>query len=254
MFGISATIGTLANPGFGQAESAQEILAATDKIRNPGVPFRLTNTIVEYRGGQPQNRLGLIVYAKEDKGSGQFRNLVRFVDPPADAGKLILSSGAVMWFYDPAAKATVRISPQQRLIGQASNGDVLTVNLNTDYTAKLAGEEVIQDASRQEHACWHLDMTASNETAIYNRCEMWVEKATNRPIKGKFYSDSNRLLKVAYYGKYEDHVDGYRATEAIIIDAVDSGLVTKMSFTDYRAVEIPEAWFQRDYLPRFKAD
>ncbi|MGL1409580.1 outer membrane lipoprotein-sorting protein, partial [Vibrio parahaemolyticus] len=97
------------------------------------------------------------------------------------------------------AKSSIRLSPQQRLMGQASNGDVVTVNFARDYKASLAGEETIADADRQNHECWRLDMTASSEGTTYARIEYWVAKATARPIKGKFYSDSGRLLKTAYY-------------------------------------------------------
>ena len=66
-----------------------------------------------------------------------------------------------MWFYDPSSKASVRISPQQRLMGQASDGDVVTANFAKDYTAKLLGEETLQDADRQNRDCWHLDLKAA---------------------------------------------------------------------------------------------
>jgi hypothetical protein len=66
----------------------------------------------------------MIVYSREDKQSGQFNNLVRYAEPPRDAGKLVLLKGGNLWFYDPASKASIRISPQQRLTGQASEGDV----------------------------------------------------------------------------------------------------------------------------------
>ncbi|MFX8565881.1 outer membrane lipoprotein-sorting protein, partial [Acinetobacter baumannii] len=77
----------------------------------------------------------LQVYSKEDTGSGKFRSLVRFVEPPRDENKLILQDGLIMWFYDPEAKSSIRLSPQQRLMGQASNGDVVTVNFARDYKA-----------------------------------------------------------------------------------------------------------------------
>jgi len=35
---------------------------------------------------------------------------------------------------------------------------------------------------------------------------------------------------------------------------VDSKLVTKMSFSDYNYRDIPEEWFQKEYLPRFKGN
>jgi hypothetical protein len=45
-----------------------------------------------------------------------------------------------------------------------------------------------------------------------------------------------------------------RPTETIIIDAVDANLVTTMTTADYRYQEIPDSWFQREFLPRLKVD
>jgi len=240
--------------GAAEAQQAQEIIAGADKVRNPGEPFRVVNKLTEYIGGSPRNTSTIIVYAKVDKASGQFRDLVRYIEPPRDAGKMALLDGTVLWFYDPASKASVRISPQQRLIGQASIGDVLTVNLALDYTGTLVGGESIQDSTRKSRDCWHLDMKAANDHATYNRVEYWVEKSTSYPIKLKAYSDSGRLLKILYYGNFVERLGGVRPTEAIIIDAVDSSLVTKVEFGESKFQEIPENWFQRDYLPRLRAD
>jgi hypothetical protein len=240
--------------GGARAQTAQEIIAASDKVRNPSIPFRLTNTLIEYRSAKQNSRITLYISAKVDPKSGQFRNVIRFVEPQRDAGKLMLKVGNLLWFYDPASKASVRLSPQQRLIGQASNGDAITVNLALDYAGKIVGEETIQDADRKERLCWHLDMNATNDDATYNRVEFWIEKGTYYPIKGKFYSDSGRLLKILYYHKFESQLGGVRPMEAIIIDAVDPNLITKMTYSDLRAQDIPENWFQREALPRLSQE
>ncbi len=234
--------------------AAQEIVAAMDRGRNPGQPFRLTSTMIEYVSGQPRSRMVLVIYAREDKQTHQYSNLVRYVDPARDLGKIVLMNGSNMWFYDPSSKISVRISPQQRLMGQASNGDVMAVNLAKDYTSKLLGDETLQDADRKDRDCWHLELKAATDEAVYSRVEYWVEKGTYRPVKGKFYSDSGRLLKVAYYRKYAEQLGSMRPTETIIIDSVDQNLVTTMSTSDMRPQEIPDAWFQREYLPRLKVD
>ena len=234
--------------------TAQEMIAAADKVRNPGVPFGLTNVLAEYKDGQIASRTTLAVFAKVDPATLQFRNIVRFVDPPRDQGKMVLMDGTKMWFYDPASKASVPISPQQRLIGQASDGDVVTVNYARDYTGKLVGGEKLLDADRKERDCWHLDLVAGNTDAVYSRLELWLEKGTYYGVKSKHYSDSGRLLKIAYYHKLEQVLGGTRPTETIIIDAVDSKLITTMNNSAWKQVEIPDAWFQRDYLPRVKIE
>jgi outer membrane lipoprotein-sorting protein len=248
----AALLLSLAAPVF--AQSAQEIVAASDRVRNPGEPFRLTNVVTEYTDGKPVNRTTLIIVSKEDAKTHQYSTVVRYTDPPRDTGKMVLMDGTKMWFYDPASKASVRLSPQQRLLGQASSGDVVSVNFARDYTGTTVGEEKIQDADRKDRSCWHLDLKPSTEDAVYGRVEYWIEKDTHYPVKSKFYTDSGRLLKLAYYRKMEQQLGGMRPTEAIIVDAVDSKQVTKMSYSDYRRQDVPDAWFQRDALPRLTFD
>jgi hypothetical protein len=232
----------------------EEVLTASDRARNPDQPFRVTLTIVEYINNKARDRTGLIVYSREDKQTHQFNNLVRYAEPPRDTGKLVLQKGGNLWFYDPASKASIRISPQQRLTGQASEGDVLTVNLARDYAGTIVGEENLQDADHKSRDCWHVDLKAASPDAIYNRIEYWVERGTYRSVKGKFYADSGRLLKIAYYHKYEQQLEGMRPTEVFLIDAVNSNLATTINYSDYRFQDIPDAWFQRDYLPHLRAE
>jgi outer membrane lipoprotein-sorting protein len=238
--------------GLAHAQTAQEIVAATDKVRNPGQPFRTTFRLTEYVSGQERNHDSLVVFSKEDPATRQFRNLVQYVEPARDAGKRVLLDGHSLWFYDPDSKVSVRISAQQRLIGQASIGDILTVNLAADYTASVIGTDTIVDAARQQRQCWRLELKAGNDQANYNRVEYWVEQGTFYPIKGKFYADSGRLLKIVYYRNFAMRLGAVRPTEAIIIDAVDSSLATTVSFGDFTSQEIPEAWFQREFLPRLQ--
>ena len=241
--------------GAAKAElSPQEILAASDVVRNPDYPFGLTNTLVEYRAGKQTDTSTLAIYSKADTNSGQFRSLVRYVAPARDANKLILFSGKDLWFYDPSSKASIRMSPQQRLLGQASNGDVVTVNLAKDYQATAAVPEDTQDGDRQTRHCHKLTMNASTPDATYHHIEMWIEVGSNRPVKARFYTESGKLLKTAYYRRYEKQLGMERPTETVIIDGLDPGWVTVMRYSNLVKREVPDLWLQRDYLPRFKPE
>ena len=235
-----------------RAQTAAEIIARTDEARNPQQPFHSTVTLVEYVSGRERDQDTLTVFAKMNPGTRQFRNLVQYAAPPRDAGKRVLLGGGALWFYDPASKASVRISPAQQLVGQAAIGDVLTVNLSADYSATLLGTETIEDASRTQRKCWHVQLKASDDLATYSRVEYWVEQDTYQPIKGTFYSDSGRLLKVAYYRNFRNVLGKTRPTQTVIIDAVDKSLATVATSTDYGYQDIPDAWFQRDYLPHLE--
>jgi len=236
------------------APDAQRLLAASDAIRNPAQPFSVTVTLIEYRAGKQADSNVLSTWSKLDAQSGQFRTLVRFVQPARDAGKLMLKSGDDLWFYDPANQASIRISPEQRLLGQAANGDVVTINLARDYAAELAGEEDIVDGERRQRHGRRLVLQAREARATYARVELWLDADDNRPIKARFYADSGKLLKTAYYRRYQAQLGAERPTETVIIDGLEPSWMTLMRFSDYSPRSIPEVWLQRDYLPRFKPE
>ena len=236
------------------AATPQELLIASDAVRNPDFPFGLTNTLVEYRNGKQTENSTLAIYSKADEKGGQFRSLIRYVAPERDADKLILFNGKDMWFFDPSSKASIRLSPQQRLLGQASNGDVVTVNLARDYQASSATEEDTADGDRQVRRCFKLGLAASTPDATYHRIEMWVDAANSRPVKARFYTESGKLLKTAYYRQSQKVFGIERPTATVIIDGLDPGWVTVMRYSDWVKRDVPEIWLQRDYLPRFKPE
>jgi hypothetical protein len=236
------------------APDAQAILAASDAVRNPSKPFAVVVTLIEYRNGKQTDGNTLSVYSKADTQGGQYRSLIRFVAPPRDANKLMLKSGNELWFYDPASQASIRISPQQRLLGQAANGDVLTVNLARDYEAKWLGEEDITDGERVKRHCHKLALAASTPDVTYHHIEIWIDTTSSRPIKARFFAESGRLLKTAYYRKFTQQLGRERPTEVVIIDGLDPHWVTVMRYSDFAWRDVPDAWLQRDYLPRFKPE
>jgi outer membrane lipoprotein-sorting protein len=239
--------------GAARADQAQDIVAGADRVRNPDRPFHVTVVTTQYDHGKPTDRDVFSVYSKIDPATRQFRDLVVYVDPPRDAGKMVLFRGNMLWFYDPASKDSIRIPPQQILTGQASAGDLLSENLAVNYSAKLLGTETIADAERAERNCWHLELKPANESATYNRVEYWVEQATYNPIKAKFYSDSGQLLKILYYRNYAQNLGAVRPTQAVIVDAVNPALVTTLDFSAMQYREVPDFWFQRDALPQVPA-
>lgn len=240
--------------GAHAAPDAQRILAASDAVRNPGRPFSVTVVLTEFQAGKRVDGSTMVTYSRTLEEGAQFASLVRFVAPARDAGKLMLKNGNDLWFFDPSTKASVRLSPQQRLMGQASNGDVVTVNLARDYRAALQAEEDVQDGERRNRRAYRLRLAAATPDATYGDIDLWVDAANSHPIKGLFYADSGRLLKTVYYRRFQQQLGAERPTELVIIDGVNPQSVTLMRLSDYAQKRIPVSWFQRDYLPRFQPE
>ena len=232
--------------------NAHDVLVASDAIRNAGKSFGVSIVLTEYRNSQEVDSNTLAIYSKPYEGS--YRTLVSYVGPPRDTGKLVLQNGREMWFYDPSSEASIRISPQQRLLGQASTGDVVSVNFAHDYRITAATSEDVTDGDRTLRHCYRLDLEEAAPDATYHRIEYWVEQSSNRPVKGKFYSDSNRLLKTAYYRRFENQLGVERPTETVIIDGLTPTWVTVMRYSSYAWRDVPDGWLQRDYLPRFRPE
>jgi hypothetical protein len=258
---VLAALGLCGAGGFSAAQNAteaapdaQKILAASDAVRNPDQPFGLSIALTEYRNAKESDANTLAIYSKLDAASGRYRTLVSYVSPPRDAGKLVLENGTEMWFYDPSSEASIRISPQQRLLGQASTGDVVTVNFAHDYHAQAATSEDITDGDRTLRHCYKLNLVQAVPDATYRRIELWVEQSSSRPVKARFYSDSDRLLKSAYYRGFHRELGVERPTEVVIIDGLTPTWVTVMRYSHYAWRDIPDSWLQRDYLPRFRPE
>lgn len=233
---------------------AQELLERSDAVRNPPGAFRVNIDLAEYRDGVLKATERLQVYAKPDGATGQYRNLVRFVEPARDRGKLMLRSGLDLWFYDPANRASVRISPAQRLLGQASNADVMTVNLAREYQVTQAERETVRDGEGADRATWRLSMRAAHPLASYRAADYWLDVEDMRPVKARFLADGQRLLKTAFYRRLLPVLGRDRPTETVIIDGLDTRWVTVMRLSGHEPRELPDAWFQRDHLSQFQVE
>ena len=243
-----------AMPSLATTIGGQAALVASDAIRNPQQPFSVTITLTEFERGTQVETSTLQGFARTVEVDGQFLSLLRYLHPARDSGKLMLKSGNDMWFFDPASKASIRVSPQQRLMGQAANGDVVTVNFARDYNVTTAAEESTTDGERKLRKAQKLVLAAANESATYGSIALWLDADGHAPIKAQFFSDSGRLMKTAFYRRFQRHLGAERPTETVIIDGLNPTSVTIVRFSDYAARKMPITWFQRDHLPRFQPD
>jgi hypothetical protein len=249
---IALVAGALLLPTVGRAaDDAQALLSASDAVRNPAGSFSVRVALTEFRKGKQTSASVLTVYSKPARDSGQFSSLVRFMAPARDANKLMLRNGFDLWFYDPATRASVRISPQQRLLGQASNGDVMSTNLARDYRAERTGTETVKDGEGQPRDTVRLRLTALRPDVPYALVDYWLDAVNQRPVMARFYTADARLLKTAYLRKFQLQLGAMRPTETVIIDGLDPEWVTLLQTTQFTQREVPDEWLQRDYLPRF---
>jgi hypothetical protein len=218
----------------GPAETADEILQRADLVRGPNDPFTLKMNVTAYRGKEMLNATSVLVNTHDFS-----RSIVEFVSPPRDAGRKLLRVSENMWVRIPATRRAIRITPQQRLLGQASNADVMGTNYASDYTAQLLDQEEVMSYDNAPVRCFKLELTKKTAAASYYRLFYWVETGSFRPIKAEFYTQTGRLLKTAFYTNYTNALGAMRPGEVVIVNAVNKEEFTVLDIVEYGKSILP---------------
>ena len=240
----------VAMSGIATAQTASEILEKSDFIRNPQQSFVVDVNLKQYENGKLIDKT-LVKTHSRMSDEGQFLTIVHIDKPVVDKGKLLLRNDNILWFYDNKSKASVRMSPRQRLLGNASNGDVITSNFIMDYLPELETEEVIFSGDKKERSSWKLKLDSTNDFAPYDSVDLWVDQENYRPLKAKFYGSSGKLLKVAWYRGWKKVLGETRPTEVVISDGFNTKKVTVMTMNNHEPLTLPQSWFNKEWLPHF---
>ncbi len=220
-----------------RAEDAASVLARADSYRAPLASFALD---VELTSTTPEGKSESSKFRVYGKGSD--RSVVEFTAPQTEKGKYLLMLREAMWIYMPSASRPIRISPLQRLMGQASNGDVARTSFTIDYDA--AG--IADDAGS-----WVVDLAAKDPAVAYNRVRLWIDKASYEPRHADFYVVSGKLIKRATYRQYGS-MNGHRVvTEVQIDDLLRPGNRTVMRYANLAPRDNPDRMFTKDALGKW---
>ena len=218
----------------------KEILERADEARGnvEGVEWKIILKSIE--NGRKQFRT-LNIKARD------FNSLAKFLSPPKVKGRKLLMIDRNMWFIKPGLRKPVPISPRQKLMGGASNGDIASTNYAGDYEATAVSEDTVDG-----EPCYLLDLTATNKRATYDRIRYWISKERLVGVKAEFFTVSGKMFKSATF-EYENSllIQGKSRlfiSKMIITDAVIKGNVTTMTYSDIRLRKIPDSIFNLNLL------
>lgn len=218
------------------ANDATSILQKSDGYRNALDSFSIDVELTSIEGTHTETSK-FRVY-----GKGSDRSVVEFVAPATEKGKFLLMLRDAMWIYMPTASRPIRISPLQRLMGQASNGDVARTSFAIDYVAKSAAEE---------GDSWIVELEAKDPSIAYKRIRLWIDRATYEPRRADFYVASGKLLKRAHYKKFTTMAGRRVVSEVEIEDLLRAGNRTVMRYANLTARNNADKMFTRDALGKW---
>jgi hypothetical protein len=235
---IAFALALAGTAGVKAADDADEIVKRADLVRGPADPFTLKMDVTAYRGSKVLNSTSVLVNTHDFS-----RSLVEFVAPPRDAGRKLLRVSENMWVRIPASRRAIRITPQQRLLGQASNADVMGTNYASDYSSKLLGEEEVTSHDGAKVNCYKLELVKKTVAASYYRLIYWVDKASYRPVRTEFYTQTGKLIKYAQFGKFGNALGAVRPGRVVIVNAVNADEYTVLDILEYGNSRLPVAQY-----------
>jgi outer membrane lipoprotein-sorting protein len=218
------------------AQDASTLLQRSDAYRGSIDSFSVDVELTSFEGSRSQTSK-FRVYAK-----GSDRSIVEFLAPASEKGRYLLMLRDAMWIYIPSSSRPIRISPMQRLMGQASNGDVARTSFAVDYSVTGATEE---------GTMWVLDLEAKDASISYKRILLWIDRATHEPRRADFHVASGKLLKRAHYRKFDTMAGRRVVTEIEIEDLLRTGHRTVMKYSGLTARDNPDRMFTRDALGKW---
>ena len=213
----------------------QSWLADVDQARNAFAESVITARASQVKDGKVTGSADFQIYTK-----GADRGLIVFRGGKND-GRKILNVGEKMWLMVPGASRPLPITPNQRLLGGASVGDVARVRFAEDFTAVLRpAPETVGGKN-----CRVLDLTARSRDAPYPRVVLWFDEKDRLPCRLLFSLPSGKPVKEVTFVKFQKASGKTIVAEMEIRDllAGEPGAITRLEYLDYRPAKIDEKFF-----------
>ena len=210
-------------------------LEAIDATRNAFEEAVIKARATQVTAGTPSGSADFDIYTK-----GRDRGLIIFRGGKND-GRKVLTSCPRMWLLVPGATNPLPITPNQRLMGGASMGDVARLRFAEDFDASLRpGTETVE-----ARVCRVLDLAARSPRAAYPKVVLWYDEAARLPAKVLFLLPSGRPAKEVVFRKFGTAHGRTTVTEMEIRDLLsgDPRTVTRLEYLDYRPAKLTDAIF-----------
>jgi len=240
LFAFLATLALLGHAASLGTPDAEALLKRSDTFRNGWPSFITRVKITNYESGRPDEEK---LYEVSQKGTD--KTYVEFLSP-REKGRHLLMLGDDMWIYLPDTSRPVRITPLERLSGDASNGDVARTNYAVDYTSVYLRNEKIGDVE-----CHVLELTAKRKGATYQRILYWLRAEDARPVRAEFYLTSGKHIKSATFDDYAQFGGRTLLRRLTLYDEIRHNSHSLLEYSATTARDLPDKLFYQGRADRF---
>lgn len=237
LFCIAAT--AVAAPKPAATLSPDAILQRVDEMRTPGGDFSFTVKVEDIEDKASVRETEYKVFSK-----GDHLARIETLAPERLKGRKLLMRDNDLWLYLPSIKRPTRVSFQQRLTGEVSNGDIARVRFHVDYKAALKGHATVDGKTFLK-----LNLTAKRPDVTYRRIELLVEPQTYRPYRAGFFALSGKLLKTGDFSQPIKVMDREILSRVLIKDAVQTSRQSLLKYGNYQREKLDDSFFNKESLP-----
>ena len=224
------------------AQDVGSLLKDADRFRTGSDNLQVSTQVTVFNTDGSQDKVrNYTVFAQAER-----KSLV-LMQTPVEKGQKVLMLGDDFWLLMPGTQRPLRITPMQKLLGDASTGDIATMNWAGDYTGQVMAEEPCQPDSKA--TCLHLSLQASRKGVTYQRIELWLGKARHEPVRAELFVQSDKLAKQARF-VMDKPVAPTKVAEMVLTDQLSNKKETRIQYLDRKDRTVPTEWMNPMFLAR----
>ncbi len=236
------------------AEPPPDLLARVDAYRMPRKDVRVMVDVleVEVPSGRRSGEHGYRVFLNDASES-----VVQMLSP-AERGRRVLMTDDAVWLHIPTSARPLRITPLQRLLGQANTGDVGRLHWDGSYRVAAmedaaaldrpsleAAAEAVGERFRAlaDHPVRVLHLEALTATATYPRLDVWISAVDLAPVRADYFLTSGKRLKTGWFTEPQATAQGDIVGAVVFQDDAATGRVTVMQTREVADDRRPRSLF-----------
>ncbi|MEX0335732.1 outer membrane lipoprotein-sorting protein [Vibrio tubiashii] len=224
------------------AKDVATMVKNADQYRLDTDAAKVVSLVSLFENGELDKTREYTVYTRPNRES-----LVLFKSQ-VEAGQKMLMLGDNYWLVMPKSRRPIRITPMQKLLGEASVGDISTLTWSEDYHATFVKPEQL-DVNGDSLLVNHLRLRATTKGASYSKIELWLDESNDFPIKADLYLRSGKLAKQAWFTQGER--DGLQRVVAMtLLDQIQPAKKTVIEYQQITPVALEDKYYNPAYLTR----
>ncbi|MFP1786201.1 outer membrane lipoprotein-sorting protein [Lonsdalea quercina] len=223
-----------------QAETVEQMLIKADQYRSREPYAKVITVVKNYQNNELDTTRLYDVYIRPGRES-----LVLFKSKAEDGQRLLMLDDNY-WLLMPQSHRPIRITPIQKLLGNASVGDISTLNWSEHYQGTLQGVQdiVIQNKHVMSN---YLELTAKTAGETYAKIQLWLDVANDFPLKADLYLLSQKMAKQAIFTP-DKPLHPQKIVSMTLLDSIQPEKKTVINYQSVEPFQLDEKYYNPAYL------